>query len=452
MIATDVIEEVRRLVDAVSLIGARVALRKSGASYVGCCPFHEEREGSFRVYPDEKRFVCYGCGARGDVFEFFQLLDGKSFPEVVRELAATVHVTIPAAAPGSAGEKRAGGERVTLLAACEAATRHWERRLWGPQGEPARKYLADRGIKEEVSRAFRLGYALPDWHDLHGALGQQHVSAAVQHAAGLLAAKEEPGKGPHYYDRFRERIMFPILDAGGRVVGFGGRAIGGEVGAKYLNTPETALFKKARVLYGIREARHAIRRTGKAILVEGYFDVLALHQARIDVAVAACGTTLTREQVQLLVGSGCLDLTLLFDGDDAGARAPARAAPALLPAGLSTTAVRIPRGVETKSDPDALVQRSGPAGVERLLSGALPLTEYLIEDAIRTHAGGLGPQAPVEHKLRAVRELTPFVLAAPDGLARSTFEKAIARRLDLDIGPLRLEVQRAERRAAASNQ
>jgi DNA primase len=455
MIEARVIEEVRRLVDVVALIGEHVELRKSGSSLVGCCPFHEERRGSFHVYPEEKRFHCYGCGARGDVFEFARRLEAKPFPNIVRDLAAKVGVPIPADAPRTAEEQRAKEERVALLRACEAAAEHWEQRLWGPEGAPARAYLAKRGVREDVARAFRLGYALPKWHDIHDSLKRAQVPLAAQHGAGLLSVKEDPEKGPRYYDRFRDRIIFPILDVGGRVLGFAGRRIGTEPAApgveppvEYLNTRETGLYKKGRTLFGLFQARDAIRRTGRAIVVEGYFDVLALHQAGFAAAVACCGTALTREQVQLVLAAGCRELVLVFDADEGGAKAPHRAAPVLLSAGATTTVVRLPSGNGSAKDPDELVQRQGAPAMERLLAGAIPLTEHLIDEAIRRHIAGPAAQASVEQKVRVVRELTALVLAAPAGLARSIFEKAIARRLDLDIGPLRREVHGAERRAA----
>ena len=252
-------------------------------------------------------------------------------------------------------------------------------------------------------------------------------------------------------------MLFPILDADGRVLGFGGRTIrtepvapGGEPPADYLNTRETALYKKGRTLFGLSQARDAIRRTGKAILVEGYFDVLALHQAGFTAAVACCGTALTREQVQLVVAAGCREIVLVFDADEGGAKAPARAAPVLLPAGLTTTVARLPSGLGSVKDPDELVRRLGAPAVERVLAGAIPLTEHLIDEAVRRHITGPAAQASVEQKLSVVRELTPLVLAAPEGLARSIFEKAVARRLDLDIGPLRREVHGAERRAVGA--
>jgi DNA primase len=443
MIASEVIEEVRRLVDPVALIGRRVKLWKCGNGYSGSCPFHEEPEASFRVYPKEKRFVCFGCGASGDVFQFFQRADGKAFPLVVRELAASVGIVIPRDHPPTPEEQRGREERMALYAACEVAACHWQRNLWGAHGEKARKYLAGRGVRDETARAFRLGYALADWHDLERGLTTAHITARVQEAAGLVAVRaDQDGSGRHY-DRFRWRIMFPIPDAEGRVIGFGGRAIDADAEPRYLNGPETPLYKKSRTLYGLHTAREAIRRRGRAIAVEGYFDVLALHQAGLAEVVGTTGTALSSEQVGLLEASGCRELVLLFDADEAGSMAASRAGALLLQANLSTLVAEIPATVAGGHAPDMLVTRSGRRGVEDVLAAARPLTEFLIEDAIRRHAGGVGPQAAVEHKLAVIRALTPFVLAAPDGLPRSTFERMLARRLDIDIGPMRAEYRRA---------
>lgn len=448
MISPDVIEEVKRLADPVVLIGSRVKLWRSGIAYAGSCPFHEERgerHASFRVYPKDKRFVCYGCGASGDLFQFFQRVDGKAFPAVVRELAASLGIVIPPDRSPTPQEQRERAERAALLAACEAATAHWQRNLWGGAGARARDYLTERRVADEAARAFRLGFALPDWHDVERALASARISHAVQHAAGVIASREAPGKGLRYHDRFRDRVVLPIDDAQGRVIGFGARALGPDADAKYLNGPETPLFKKSRVLFGLRQARDGIRSTGRALLVEGYFDVIALHQAGFTSAVAACGSALSREQVELLGGAGCGELVVLFDGDEAGALAVARAARVLLEANLSATVARVPRSSAGQSDPDVLVARSGRRGIEEVLAAAKPLTEFLIDDVVRRHADGLGVQAPVEHKLAAIRALMPFVLAASDGLPRATFERAIARRLGIDIGPLRQELHRTPR-------
>ena len=441
MIGNDIIEEVRRLADAVALIGQRVTLRKSGSSFVGPCPFHDEKDASFRVYPEEKRFHCFGCQARGDVFEFFQRLDRKTFPAVVREIAASVGLGVPAR-KRTAEEQRAHEDRRALLGACKAAAARWASRLYGPGGEAARTYLAQRGVTNETARAFGVGYAGPEWHDLHVALGASGISATVQHAAGLLATKTSSSDSLRYYDRFRNRLTFPIADAQGRVIAFGARALDAEPGAKYLNSPETPLYKKARALFALDRAAESIRRTGRAILVEGYFDAVLLHQAGFASTIASCGTALTAEQLEVLAGAGARELVLLFDGDQAGVAAPSRCAGTLLKSEMTTYVARLPAGAGDKTDPDSFVRRRGAAALGQVLDAALPLTEHLIQRAIADHAPD-GGHAPVEKKLRVVRELTPTVLATREGLARSAFEKTIARRLDLDIGPLRSELHRA---------
>ena len=450
MIAPDVIEEVRRLADPVALIGGHVKLRKSGIAYAGVCPFHEGRQESFRLYPKEKRFICFDCGASGDLFQFFQRAEGKAFPLVVRELAATLGIVIQPERQLSPDEQHARAERAVLLATCEAATVHWQRNLWGSEGERAREYLALRRVTEAAARTFRLGYALPAWHDLERALTSARIAPAVQHAAGAIASRETPEKRIRYHDRFRDRIVLPVEDARGCVIGFGARAREPEADAKYLNGPETLLFKRSRVLFGLRQARETIRRTGRALLVEGYFDVLALHQAGFTSAVAACGASLSTEQVELLQVIGCRELVLLFDGDEAGGAGVARAARVLLQANHPSAVAQMPASADGQSDPDVLVARSGRRGVEEVLAAARPLTEFLIEDAIRRDAAGAGGHAPVEHKLAVLRRVTPFILAARDGLPRATFERALARRLDIDIGPLRQEIQRAARAGSTS--
>jgi DNA primase len=264
----------------------------------------------------------------------------------------------------------------------------------------------------------------------------------VQHAAGLLATKTSSPDSLRYYDRFRNRLTFPVADAQGRVIAFGARALDAEPGAKYLNSPETPLYKKARALFALDRAAESIRRTGRAILVEGYFDAVLLHQAGFASTIASCGTALTAEQLEVLAGAGARELVLLFDGDQAGVAAPSRCAATLLKSEMTTYVARLPAGAGDKTDPDSFVRRRGAAALGQVLDAALPLTEHLIQRAIADHAPD-GGHAPVEKKLRVVRELTPTVLATREGLARSAFEKTIARRLDLDIGPLRSELHRA---------
>jgi DNA primase len=436
MIPDSIIEEIRNRTDVVAVIGRHVDLQKSGRTWKGCCPFHGERTPSFHVYPEDKHFKCYGCGEYGDVFKFLQKLEGKEFPEVVRSLAAEVGVEIPEETVEDTVEaRRKRKERAEALAACDAAARYWQARLWSPHGEAGRAYLASRGISEEESRRFRLGIAASEWNDLPPRLAPKEISLASIERAGLRVESDRGG-----YDRFRGRLMFPIVAIDGTVIGFGARAMGDEKGAKYINTPETVLYKKSRVLYGLDLARESIRKTRSAVLVEGYFDVIGLHQAGVKNAVAVCGTALTPEHLELLERCDCREVVILFDGDVAGLAAPAKAAQVLLPSSVTGKVAVLP-SEGGKVDPDDFARAHGKEGVDALIAAAIPLTDFLILRAVERHCPGGAADAPVEAKLAAVRELAPLVRLAPEGLARTTFEERIARRIELDLQALRGEIQ-----------
>ena len=436
MIPDSIIEEIRNRTDVVAVIGRHVELQRSGRTWKGCCPFHGERTPSFHVYPEDKHFKCYGCGEYGDVFKFLQKLEGKEFPEVVRSLAAEVGIEIPEETVEDTVEaRRRRKERAEALAACDAAARYWQARLWSPHGEAGRAYLASRGISEEESRRFRLGISADEWNDLPPRLEPKEISLDSIDRAGLRVQSDRGG-----YDRFRGRLMFPIAAIDGVVIGFGARAMGEEKGAKYINTPETVLYKKSRVLYGLDLARESIRKTRSAVLVEGYFDVIGLHQAGVKNAVAVCGTALTPEHLELLQRCDCREVVILFDGDQAGLAAPAKAAQVLLPSAVSGKVAVLPSGAG-KVDPDDFARAHGKEGVDALLASAIPLTDFLIVRAVERHCPGGAPDAPVEAKLAAVRELAPLVRLAPEGLARTTFEERIARRIELDLQALRDEIQ-----------
>jgi DNA primase len=427
----------------VAVIGRHVELKRSGRTWKGNCIFHGERTPSFHVYPEDKHFKCYGCGAYGDVFTFLQRLEGKEFPEVVRALAQEVGVEIPEASEEDSAEAKARRkERNEILAASEAAGRYWSARLASRFGDSARGYLEGRGVSEESCRRFRLGVAADAWNDLPRRLAEKGIGLPALKKAGLLIEREKDGGA---YDRFRNRLMFPISGMDGQVIGFGGRALGDEKGAKYINTPETPLYKKSKVLYGLDLARETIRKTRAAVLVEGYFDVIGLHQVGVTNAVAVCGTALTPEHVELLSRCDCREVTVLFDGDVAGLAAPAKAAEALFPVGMAGKVAVLPSDAG-KTDPDDFARAHGRAGVDALLGRAVPLSEFIVDRAIDRACGGRPREAALEQKLAAVRELEPFVRMMPEGLARSVFEDAIARRLDLDPDALRVELSGEKRR------
>jgi len=423
----------------VAVIGRHMELKRSGRTWKGNCPFHGEKTPSFHVYPEDKHFKCYGCEAYGDVFGFLQRLEGKEFPEVVRELAREVGVEIPEIEEESAEQVRRRKERNEILAATEAAARYWAARLASRFGAEARRYLEGRAVSEDSVKRFRLGVAADGWNDLPPRLKEKGIGLAALVRAGLVIEKEKGGG----YDRFRDRLMFPIAAMDGQVIGFGGRALPGaardEKGAKYINTPETPLYKKSKVLYGLDLARESVRKTRRAVLVEGYFDVIGLHQAGVANAVAVCGTALTPEHVELLQRCDCREVTILFDGDSAGLAAPAKAAAALFPAGMAGKVAVLPSEAG-KTDPDDFARANGRAGVEALLAAAVPLSEFLIDRAVERTCGGRARDAALEAKLAAVRELSPFARLVPEGLARSVFEDAIAKRLDLDAAALRAEL------------
>ncbi len=427
--------------DIVAVIGRHVELKRSGRTWKGNCVFHGERTPSFHVYPEDSHFKCYGCGAYGDVFAFLQRLEGKEFPEVVRSLAQEVGIEIPESSEEDSVEARARRkERNEIVAASDAAARYWAARLASRFGGSARAYLDQRGVSEESRVRFRLGVAAAAWNDLPARLKEKGVGLPALRKAGLVIDRE---KGEGTYDRFRDRLMFPIASQDGQVIGFGGRMLPGEGteqrGAKYINTPETRLYKKSRILYGLDLARETIRKARTAVLVEGYLDVIGLHQVGVTGAVAVCGTALTPEHVDLLARCDCREVVILFDGDPAGLAAPARAAAALFPAGLSGKVAVLP-SEGGKIDPDDYARAHGRAGIEALLASAVPLSEFLIDRAAARWCGKVAREAPLEGKLAAVRELEPFLRMMPEGLARSVFEDAVARRMDLDPGALKAEL------------
>ncbi|MCI0672861.1 MAG: DNA primase, partial [Myxococcaceae bacterium] len=348
------LEEVLRRVDMLGLVGRYVELKRSGKDHKGRCPFHQEKTPSFYVYPEKKRFKCYGCEAGGDAFTFIQRYLGKTFLDTVRDLAGEVGVDLEGA------EDPTARERAQLREATELAAAHFSQRLWDAQkGAAARAYLAGRGVTEETARRFGLGWAPAAWSEL----GDRFLQVGTVEFALKAGLIQPRAKGEGYFDFFRNRLMIPIRSPEGRPVGFGGRLMEGDEGPKYLNSRESALYHKSDTLYGMDQARDEVRRRKGAVLVEGYFDCIGLQQAGVRHAVALCSTTLTPGHLTLLQRSGAQGLTLLLDGDDAGLKAVERLAGPLLAAGMATRVALLPTG----DDPDVFARREGAAGVESLL-------------------------------------------------------------------------------------
>ncbi|NLY39298.1 MAG: DNA primase [Firmicutes bacterium] len=370
-IPESVIDAIRQQTDLVSLVGEYLTLEKRGKDLVGLCPFHHEKTPSFTVSPDKQLFYCFGCGASGNVFSFIMKLENLTFPEAARLLAARAGIRIPERSKAPAGQDSV---KEKLYAMNLLAARYYHHQLINTAGgKKALEYLRERGIGRAASEMFMLGYAPEGWDNLKSFFVKKGYSEQLLIKAGLVTPRE---KGSGCYDRFRNRLIFPIMNIGGKVVGFGGRTLeeGGTAGPKYLNSPETAVFEKGTVLYGLNLARDAIRREKTAVVVEGYTDVIAAHQAGIKNVVASQGTALTAAQARLLRAQA-ETVVIAYDADSAGENATWRGLKILQDAGCFVRVAELPAG----SDPDSLIRTGGVAAFEKLLKSARYLLEYQLD-------------------------------------------------------------------------
>ncbi|RPJ48325.1 MAG: DNA primase [Candidatus Latescibacterota bacterium] len=414
----DPVEEVRAASDIVGVVGGYVRLRKAGRNHKGLCPFHKEKTPSFIVSPDRQTFHCFGCGKGGDVFRFIMEIDGVRFPDALRLLAERAGIRIPEKTDLRAQEKR---ERIFGLLA--SAARFYQGELRSASAEPARRFLQARRLSKETAELFGLGYAPGGWRALREKARSEGFTDEEMGEAGLVVAKE----GSNPYDRFRDRLLFPIHNVGGRVIGFGGRILGdGE--PKYLNSPETELFRKGEGLYGLSVTKGEIRSAGEAVLVEGYTDLLALYQGGIRNAVAPLGTAFTPSQARLL-SNYAERVLVLFDGDEAGLRAALRSLETLAGEGLAVRVVELPAG----SDPDSFLREKGKEPLEALMRAALPLVPFLLG-----RAGGGDRES-------GLRDLVRVLASMKDEIRRSLFVREAAERTGVSEEILHREVARARR-------
>ncbi len=362
MIPKEKIEEVRDRASIVQVISDYVPLIKRGQNHTGLCPFHSEKSPSFTVSEEKKIYYCFGCNATGNVITFIMKKEGLTFPEAVRSLAKRYGVVIPEVA------KTGPDPRELLYQALKASAEFFYKELRDTEGASARVYLKNRGFDGEIAGRFNLGFAPNRWDGLTGFLKKKGISTEAAIDAGVVI-KGDKGN----YDRFRNRVIFPITDVKGRIIGFGGRAIDNSM-PKYLNSPESAVFKKGETLYGFFQAKQSIIKEGSAIVVEGYFDLLALHKNGFTNSIATMGTALTPQHLRALKPYG--SVYALFDSDQAGRNAAIRGLQLFLSEEMACRAVLLPQG----KDPDEFLALSGPDGMKKAIEAAEPLMEFFLKE------------------------------------------------------------------------
>jgi DNA primase len=419
----DSIERLRETVDAVELISERTDLRQRGSRWVGLCPFHEERTPSFTVDPSRGLYHCFGCQAGGDSITFLRETQGLEFSEAVEALAERYRVELKREQEDPREEERRR-RRERLLALLDRTTTFYAKFLWdSDEAAPARSHLAERGLSEEVLRDFRVGYAPGGWDRLVVGAGRDGFTAAELEGAGLA----QRGKRGGHIDRFRERITFPLADARGRVLGFGARALRDDQGAKYINTAEGEIYHKGRALFGIDRARAPIAKAGRAVVVEGYTDVLALHQAGVAETVAIMGTALTREQLGELARAVGADGTvvLALDADRSGQEAMLRAAGLAAEREVELRVVELPEG----GDPAELVAAEGEAGIRQRLESSLSVLRFSVGRVLVD----ADLETPEGRDRALVRAQALIAEAPPRSARRDDLVRLVADRLDLPL-------------------
>ena len=436
----DFTQEVKQRADIVQVIGGYLRLRKAGAqNYSGLCPFHKEKSPSFSVHATRQFYHCFGCGASGDVFSFVARMENVSFPEAVRMVAQKCGVPLPKREYHSAEEAAEAAQRRRLLELHEAATVWFQQQLRSPAGAGARAYLAERGVSPEAMQSFRIGYAPDNFNALRDHLGTMADESTLR-VSGLFSAREQEDAAGNavagrLYDRFRNRITFPICNESGRVIAFTARtlATGDKAGPKYLNSPETPLYSKGHVLFNLDKAKAAMRQMEFALLVEGQMDCISVYMRGIQPVIATSGTAFTEHQVALLKRH-TTNVVVNFDPDAAGANAAEKSIALLTEEGFAIKIVTLDGGL----DPDRFIRERGVEAYAAAIRGARRQSDYLIERARQQFPG-----ASAEQKIKAMNFLLPHIRRMRHKLERDQFALDAAQKLGIDSAVLREELRQA---------
>ena len=419
------IGEIKSRVNIVDLVSEYVTLKKAGRNFVGLCPFHKEKTPSFSVNPEKQIFYCFGCGEGGDIFAFLMKINGASFAESARYLANKAGIEIPVRKMTSA-ERTVASDKEKLNKINAMAADWFSEQLSSENGRAARDYLDRRKMGTDITGEFRLGYSPEGWSRLVSYFEGRKVPLRLVEKTGLIISKDNG----RFYDRFRGRLIFPIEDLSGRVVAFGGRALGDDM-PKYLNSPESPVYTKGRVLYGMYRTKDSIREKDYVIIVEGYIDLLSLRDAGVNNVVATLGTALTREQVEL-IRRFTRNVAVIFDPDEAGRHAVERSLKLFLEENMHARVVVLPEVY----DPDDYVKKFGPESLENIIAHSSMMVDYYIEKMV-------GSRDTLEDNLDASRESISFISAIKDPVERNLFTKRVSEKLGIDQKLLKDKIRKA---------
>ncbi|MBI1821107.1 MAG: DNA primase [Nitrospirae bacterium] len=421
-ISEEIIFRIQESIDIVQLISGYVSLKKSGQNFQGLCPFHSEKSPSFTVSPSKQIFHCFGCGSGGNVFKFLMLKEGMSFPDAVKELGKTAGVPVPV------GRDENPSLNQELIQVNESAKDYFHQVLLkDPGAELAREYLKKRGIVYDSIRDFSLGYSLPGWNHCSQFLEKKGFTLLQMEKAGLIT---QNNSGGGYHDRFRGRLIFPVSNLQGKCIGFGGRVLDQAL-PKYLNSPETPVYQKGKVLYGLDKTKNEI---DSLIIVEGYFDAIRPFQSGIKNVVATCGTALTHYHLQL-IRRKVRKVYLIFDPDQAGIKAALRTIDLFLETGIKAFVVVLPGGL----DPDLFVDQYGKEPFERCLEKAVPLFDFVLNASIQKNSG-----SEIEGKLAVIEEILPLVSRISNSVEKSYYLMKVSNQLEVSEKDLREEFKKQQ--------
>jgi len=432
-IPDDKLEEIKDRVSIVEVISDYVSLKKAGKNYKGLCPFHSEKTPSFMVNEEKQIFHCFGCNTGGNVFNFLMKMDRLSFPEAARGLARRYGIDLPKIKISEA-DKEENLKREWLFELNELAASYYHNLLINEkEGKEAREYLRQRGIGNDVIIDHRVGYAQNSWDGLLKFLLKKRVPLSRVSEVGLIIPKKAQG----FYDRFRGRMIFPIININGKVIGFGGRVLDNTL-PKYLNSPESSIYNKSNSLYGLKVAKDFIRSEDKVIVVEGYFDLLSLNQYGIKNVAATLGTSLTTGHIRIL-RRYTNNIITVFDADEAGEKAAARSLDILLKHGASPKIAVLPSGF----DPDSFVKKVGEEGFKEIIAGSMPLIEFAINEVIKRHDA-----SSVEGKVKIIEDVTPILAKIENKIERDIYIQRVSNRLGIKEDTIVSQLRKTKKRGS----